>query len=429
MSSTSCKDYTWPYPIKQKDTLPTDKDEIIRIGPCTCGMDPKDLQVPRMYGEKYDWSRVGPMGPLLDPKLYPAKTGPSPETEETRIGQPDVYLKKLEEKYPYLYGVIQGGPSRETIMEVEKDRMMTTASSTLDTGWNHDLQSHALRSTASSNIYQSNTCPSDHDFKRSEEKTSEETILVEVDGNIDDYSVNTDTKNVPIKQKTDTLLGRNHRYLYDYPNLNVTQAMLAMQKLQKFKELQRKRDQTEKYYSNEIRKLIGDYFNSNTRTELSPLKYYNNNNNSRIQRANLLQPYLGDRLKDDLKSLEPCGTMTTITRLDCGCIQETTRPIFTTTTGRVQKKMCNQSQDQVLLKLTSSNPQEYLLSSLELNNSEQCSLKSKKKRVEINSRKYGLNSIDDDVVYREIGKEHDCRNNPRNVRALRKYSDTSTTSI
>ncbi|KAI4484293.1 hypothetical protein M0804_007749 [Polistes exclamans] len=124
--STYRKDYTWPYPIKQKHKLPTDKDEIFRIGPCTCGMDPKDLQVARMYGERYDWSRVSPMGPLLDPKLYPAKTGPNPETEETRFGQPDVYLKKLEEKYPYLYGVIEGGPPRETIMDVEKDRMMTT---------------------------------------------------------------------------------------------------------------------------------------------------------------------------------------------------------------------------------------------------------------------------------------------------------------
>lgn len=117
--------------------------------------------------------------------------------------------------------------------------------------------------------------------------------------------------------------------------------------------------------------------------------------------------------------------MTTITRLDCGCIQETTRPIFTTTTGRVQKKTCNQSQDQVLLKLTSTNPQEHLCSSIDPNKLEQYSQKSKKKRVGIESRNYELNSID---VDREIGKEHDLRN-PGNVQALRKYSDTSTTSI
>ncbi|KAL2738432.1 putative serine/threonine-protein kinase isoform X1 [Vespula maculifrons] len=307
------------------------------------------------------------------------------------------------------------------------------ASSTLDTGWSQDLQSHPLRSTAS-NIYQPNTCSSEHDLKRSEEKTSEETILIEVDGNVDDYLTSPDMKNLSIKQKNDAFLRRNHRYMYDYPNLNVSQAMLAMRKLQKLKELQRRRDLTEKYYSHEIRKLIGDYFGTNPRTELSSLKYNNNNminnnnnnNNNRIQNSNFLQPYLGgDRIKDDLKSLEPCGTMTTITRLDCGCIQETTRPIFTTTTGRVQKKTCNQSQDQVLLKLTSTNPQEHLCSSIDPNKLEQYSQKSKKKRVGIESRNYELNSID---VDREIGKEHDLRN-PGNVQALRKYSDTSTTSI
>lgn len=57
--------------------------------------------------------------------------------------------------------------------------------------------------------------------------------------------------------------------------------------------------------------------------------------------------------------------MTTITRLDCGCIQETTRPIFTTAKGRVQRRDCSVSQDERLLKLTSSNPQEHLFSSLE----------------------------------------------------------------
>ncbi|KAL2714651.1 hypothetical protein V1478_015836 [Vespula squamosa] len=124
--TTYQKDYTWPYSMKQKSKLTTGKDQIFIIGPCTCGMDSKDIKVPKSYGEKYDWSRVGPMGALLDPKLYPAKTGPSPETDETRFGQPDVYLKKLEEKYPNLYGVIQEGPAQETIMEVEKDRMMTT---------------------------------------------------------------------------------------------------------------------------------------------------------------------------------------------------------------------------------------------------------------------------------------------------------------
>ncbi|KAK2579767.1 hypothetical protein KPH14_011104 [Odynerus spinipes] len=127
--STYSKDYTWPYPVKPFTKL--EKNVTFRGGPCTCGMDPKDVKVPRMYsdrlaGETQDWSRLGPMGPLLDPKLFPAKTGPSPETEETRFGQPDVYLKKLKEKYPYLYGAIQGGPTQETTFTTDEDRMITT---------------------------------------------------------------------------------------------------------------------------------------------------------------------------------------------------------------------------------------------------------------------------------------------------------------
>ncbi|KAK2579768.1 hypothetical protein KPH14_011105 [Odynerus spinipes] len=290
------------------------------------------------------------------------------------------------------------------------------ASSTLDTGWSKDAHTHPLRSTASS-TYQPNTCLSGQNLKCPEEKTSEETILVEVDGN-----------------KNDVLLRRDHRYLYDYPDMNVSQAMVAMQKLQKLKELQRRRDLTERYYSHEIRKLIGDYFNPNSRLDVSPMKY----NNDRIQSTSLLQPCFGDRSNDALKNLEPCGTMTTITRLDCGCIQETTRPIFTTTRGRVQKKTCNQSQDQMLLKLTSSNPQEHLCSSIESpTKTEQYAQKSKKGRVVLDARPHGKNSIN---VDRELGmEEHDHRSprnkqethckSPGNVPPLRKCSDTSTTSV
>lgn len=126
--STYSKDYTWPSLPKKRATT---EDDGLRVGLCTCGMDPKDVRVPKMYGDRLagetqDWSRIGPMGPLLDPKLFPAKTGPSPETDETRFGQPDVYLKKLKEKYPYLYGAMQTGPSQDTTIKVDEDRMKTT---------------------------------------------------------------------------------------------------------------------------------------------------------------------------------------------------------------------------------------------------------------------------------------------------------------
>lgn len=41
------------------------------------------------------WSRLGPMGPLLDPKVYPAKVGVSPESQISRFNQPNVYLEKV----------------------------------------------------------------------------------------------------------------------------------------------------------------------------------------------------------------------------------------------------------------------------------------------------------------------------------------------
>lgn len=41
------------------------------------------------------WSRQGPMGPLLDPKLYPSRVGRSPEVDTMRYNQPNVFLKKV----------------------------------------------------------------------------------------------------------------------------------------------------------------------------------------------------------------------------------------------------------------------------------------------------------------------------------------------
>lgn len=41
------------------------------------------------------WSRLGPMGPLLDPKMYPARVGPPPEDNSMRFNQPNVFLTKV----------------------------------------------------------------------------------------------------------------------------------------------------------------------------------------------------------------------------------------------------------------------------------------------------------------------------------------------
>lgn len=50
-----------------------------------------------------NWSRLGPMGPLLDPKLYPVKVGKPPESATMRSGQPNRFLAKVNIYIIYLY--------------------------------------------------------------------------------------------------------------------------------------------------------------------------------------------------------------------------------------------------------------------------------------------------------------------------------------
>ncbi|XP_076235736.1 uncharacterized protein LOC143180090 [Calliopsis andreniformis] len=120
--TTYQKDYTWPSTrIKYPSSL------LRKDGSCPCRSDSsREIKVIDLCGDQQDWSRVGPMGRLLDPKLYPAKTGPHPETEVTKHDQPSVYMKKLEEKYPNLYGILQKTPMEEIIMRVDQDRLRTT---------------------------------------------------------------------------------------------------------------------------------------------------------------------------------------------------------------------------------------------------------------------------------------------------------------
>lgn len=143
--TTYKKDYPWPATrIKRK---PTELDEY---GACKCRDLPREIKPLTHCGDDYDWSRTGPMGRLLDAKLYPAKTGPHPETDITRFDQPGVFMRKvklekskrkcccncchellkrsfqLEEKYPNLYGILQTTPIDEVIRRVDQDRLKTT---------------------------------------------------------------------------------------------------------------------------------------------------------------------------------------------------------------------------------------------------------------------------------------------------------------
>lgn len=43
------------------------------------------------------WSRLGPMGPLLEPKIFSAKVSGPPESQVSRYNQPNVFLKKVRQ--------------------------------------------------------------------------------------------------------------------------------------------------------------------------------------------------------------------------------------------------------------------------------------------------------------------------------------------
>lgn len=66
------------------------------------------------------------MGPLLDPKLFPAKVAASPETATSHYDQPNAFLDKLQAKHPMLYSILQNEASPELKQRIDRDRNKTT---------------------------------------------------------------------------------------------------------------------------------------------------------------------------------------------------------------------------------------------------------------------------------------------------------------
>ncbi|KAJ3658746.1 hypothetical protein Zmor_010468 [Zophobas morio] len=126
--TTYRKDYIWPYVraygIKISPEFPEAGDQA-HACKCQC---PK-IEQPKATGPETSeiaWSRLGPMGPLLDPKIYPVKTGASPESQTSRYNQPNVYLVKLKEKYPFIYECLKNAPPDDLISRINRDRLRTT---------------------------------------------------------------------------------------------------------------------------------------------------------------------------------------------------------------------------------------------------------------------------------------------------------------
>ncbi|CAK9818990.1 hypothetical protein ANTPLA_LOCUS10024 [Anthophora plagiata] len=287
--------------------------------------------------------------------------------------------------------------------------------------WIRDTCPHSSRHVCI-NAYQQD-CTSEHEIRLPGGRSSEETVadIEQTDvnkNNIHNYP--DEPTYVKVVPKHNNTLREKYQRFNDHLSYNVPEAVTAMQKL---KELQMKRDISERYYSHEIKRLIGEYY-------LGPkLASASFRSNGRLQNSTY---QMDDRLK---KNLEPCGTMTTITRLDCGCIQETTRPIFTTARGRVQRKNCSQSQDEMFLKLTSTNPQEHLFSSLEQRKDKYGS--KMKKRFSLDPRMCPkITPVGDQEFETENEKRNDTEEPEiserisRPTSPRRKFSDTtSATSI
>ncbi|XP_068623220.1 uncharacterized protein [Battus philenor] len=141
--TTYRKDYLWPNLPKGPGAGTAGGAEIPKLSDeelafyqaCMQNTRPADCRCPQYSGgempqlppgKEGGWSRNEIMGPLLDPKLYPAKVAASPETPTSRYNQPNAFLDKLQSKYPMLYSILQNEASPELKQRIDRDRNKTT---------------------------------------------------------------------------------------------------------------------------------------------------------------------------------------------------------------------------------------------------------------------------------------------------------------
>nr|XP_023030098.1 uncharacterized protein LOC111518016 [Leptinotarsa decemlineata] len=102
--TTYRKDYLWPYvktlglrPEPDRIYQPRYRDEQYCACHCLPEVRPTSEQK-TIFGPEAlsgdQWSRSGPMGPLLDPKLFPAKVSAAPESKIGRYNQPNAFMMK-----------------------------------------------------------------------------------------------------------------------------------------------------------------------------------------------------------------------------------------------------------------------------------------------------------------------------------------------
>ncbi|XP_074025976.1 uncharacterized protein [Leptinotarsa decemlineata] len=134
--TTYRKDYLWPYvktlglrPEPDRIYQPRYRDEQYCACHCLPEVRPTSEQK-TIFGPEAlsgdQWSRSGPMGPLLDPKLFPAKVSAAPESKIGRYNQPNAFMMKLQEKYPFIYECLRTAPPDDIISRINKDRLAST---------------------------------------------------------------------------------------------------------------------------------------------------------------------------------------------------------------------------------------------------------------------------------------------------------------
>lgn len=91
--STYQKDYTWPY-VSSICIQPPTKPIVIKGCTCTDSQRERKKEWDGNLEECFNWSRRGPMGRLLEPKIYP-KLERVLEPDVTRFDQlPSICVRK-----------------------------------------------------------------------------------------------------------------------------------------------------------------------------------------------------------------------------------------------------------------------------------------------------------------------------------------------
>uniref|UniRef100_A0A6P7GSD2 Uncharacterized protein LOC114342378 n=1 Tax=Diabrotica virgifera virgifera TaxID=50390 RepID=A0A6P7GSD2_DIAVI len=109
--TTYRKDYLWPYvktlglrPEPEHIYSPQYQDQIYCKCHCLPAL-PATSQQRTLIGPEAlhdeEWSRLGPMGPLLEPKVFTAKVSAAPESEISRFNQPNVFMAKVNIYFNY----------------------------------------------------------------------------------------------------------------------------------------------------------------------------------------------------------------------------------------------------------------------------------------------------------------------------------------